>query len=345
METGHDIPKTMLNAYYKPHDTRWNELKPIPDGVTTHLVYKLNEQQLIFASDGCRWNGLYVHNLHLQEFREYIQYPNFFYNTQHCLQFDSSSNRFYGSAYMAPFFSIDLDEGKFVAWDPLIGIRNPLKGRGCGNLLNVNGDIHLIGGYDNNKHLVWNEEIRNFSEIHKFKFGLVGTIVLYVPKKDIIIMIRGCCETDDNILWEYGVKTKKWRKNKIWKFRQQIQCAVLTTDEKYIIMSSIKSQYIHVLRIDDYEFYRSSVKIPCTQPHFIVQTGGIKDHVLVVGWIKWVFKSSEFRFMEEPPMYLMTLISHWYNNEQIHWIGKYYDRHFVIDIKHIFSSLTVISNV
>ena len=56
------------------------------------------------------------------------------------------------------------------------------------------------------------------------------------------------------------------------------------------------------------------------------------------------FKTSDFKDMVVPPMYIMQLILFRYNNEEIHWIAYSaglgsVDNHFSINLKHILSSL------
>ena len=69
-------------------------------------------------------------------------------------------------------------------------------------MLNVNGIIHLIGGYDNNKHFVWNDRHRNVHEIHGFREELDDTTDL-----SLILMITWF------EVWKYDyIQMRKWTK-------------------------------------------------------------------------------------------------------------------------------------
>ena len=229
---------------------------------------------------------------------------------------------------------------------------HPLEGASCGTLINVNGQIHLIGGWENSKHLVWNDETSCFSQIYDFKQQLDDVInlsLVYIHSKRIIIMIAGC-DADDydnkNIVWRHSIETKKWKKITKLPFCHETRSPVLTSDEKYIIMSDGLEDHIYALDIsngDDtmYPLYQSTLKGPFNEAHFLMKTGGLRDEILVMGWIKKRFRA--YKGMPLPPKHLMVLIAIWYSQEEIHWIGKYSKLHFAVNVKHILSSLHEIS--
>merc|ERR1712154_389650 len=90
-----------------------------------------------------------------------------------------------------------------------------------------------------------------------------------------------------------------------------------------------ESDTIHVLDIRDnnnYTLRKSSINCPKSGEHNIVGIGGgLKDELLVIGWIKCLFSSSQFIDLILPPLSLMQLIAMWYNQEMIHWIETQHD--------------------
>ena len=314
---------------------QWKELGPIPDYVTTNLVCKFNEQELIFSANREKLNGLYLYNLHQQTFTIFFSFPDDLGKYMYRLEPDLQKNRLYGSTYEAPFFIIDLHKEKVIRWDEIKANQNPFEkneDQGCGgNLLNVNGDIHWIGGCEYNTHLVWREATSTFSLVQGTPIRCIPNKMVHVPSKEIIIMVsRG-------IIFRHSLRTQKWEEMRSIPVSYVYESMVLTSDEKYILLSISNSPYICVLNIDNYQLYLSSVKGPLESPRFLFRTGGLKDETLVVGWIKFQFDSSE---IPQPPIYLMKLIARWYSQEEVHWICKYSPRHFTINIKHILASLT-----
>ena len=65
--------------------------------------------------------------------------------------------------------------------------------------------------------------------------------------------------------------------------------------------------------------------------------GGLKDKLLISGWIKKLYKL--------PPLEILEIIQAFYSQESIHWIersdneDRKENNHFVINMKHILSSL------
>ena len=48
----------------------------------------------------------------------------------------------------------------------------------------------------------------------------------------------------------------------------------------------------------------------------------VKCEILIIGWIKELFKTKEFKDLILPPIYLLKMISSWYDEEVLHWFGK-----------------------
>ena len=317
---------------------KWMQLDPIPRGVGTDIVLKLNEQQFIFSADTHRakWNGVYTYDLHLQEFQQFVSFPDFLGKYVYCLELSSSRNRLYGISYKAPMFIIDLNEGKVIEREQLKSQRNHFKEQDQfhGNLLSVNDNIHWIGGYHHDIHLIWNSETREFSSLPAAcsPQRMTLDVVVHIPSKRVIIMIAG------NIIFKYCLDTIKWQKIKSLPFRHLYESAVLTSDEKYILITTPDSSYIHALDADDFQLYTSSIKGQM-EPHSMIISGGMRDDILVVGWIKSEFKTTAFQDIDLPPKYLITLIAKWYSQEELHWINRCNNLHFTINIKHILRSL------
>ena len=94
------------------------------------------------------------------------------------------------------------------------------------------------------------------------------------------------------------------------------------------------------IRDDNYNNYKLiECKIKCPQEGCfgIVRIGGIENELLVIGWIKRLFKTKEFKNLVLPPMYLMKIVLLWYGQEMIHWFGQ--RTHYAIELRHILSSL------
>ena len=82
---------------------------------------------------------------------------------------------------------------------------------------------------------------------------------------------------------------------------------------------------------NEYKLRKCDIQTPKAGNCQIVRMGGIEDECLVIGWIKQLFKTKEFKDLQFPPMYLIQLIVKRYNQEEIHWIYNsacFENRHF-----------------
>ena len=183
-----------------------------------------------------------------------------------------------------------------------------------------------------------------------------GASTVYVPSQQIILVIGG--EDDGEMIgfiWKYDICSNKWSKVNGIKFDFWWTSAVLTSNEEYVVISGgLDEDYegidkIHVLDIRNkrnYVLRECSIKCPMNGHHPIIRSGGgLKDELLVIGWIKHLFNCSSFNDMALPPTYIMQLISMWHYQETIHWLEwEYRDdkkkaNHFGVKLKSILLSI------
>ena len=226
----------------------------------------------------------------------------------------------------------------------------------------TNDALHIIGGRRNPQHLEFDTNLNENDKwvpVPRGFSSIAGLSAIHVPSKDIILLIGGHVEYRYNFgIWIYSLKTKQAKKLDDISFNYSHVSSALTSCENYVIIASKKVQHasqfdmcnendeIFVLDIRDdneYKLRKCDIKLPKAGMCNISRIGGIKDKYLVVGWIKELFKSKEFKDLSFPPMYLIQLIVVRYNQEEIHWIYQYSwedHRHFAINVKQILRSLT-----
>ena len=94
----------------------------------------------------------------------------------------------------------------------------------------------------------------------------------------------------------------------------------------------------------------SKITLPHIAPCIII-TMYVNCETLVIGWIKKLFANKEFKDLILPPIYLLKMISLWYDQEMVHWFTSETTRccnfgnkqnvcyHQKIALKHILSNL------
>ncbi len=102
---------------------------------------------------------------------------------------------------------------------------------------------------------------------------------------------------------------------------------------------------LFVLNVDDsYKVNKCNIHCPKEGLNHIVRSGhGKKDELLVIGFIKSLFGSNDFKDLRVPPVYIMQLIAIWYNQEMLHWVewnrkGEE-NEHYMISMKRVISSI------
>merc|ERR1712154_174279 len=159
---------------------------------------------------------------------------------------------------------------------------------------------------------------------------------LYIPCKDIILLIGGQGYRDYGAkmvgIWRYFLKTKKWEKVSKFTFDYFNVSVTMTSNQHFVIIAGgynidrVPNDKIFVLDIRDdnnYKLRKSGIISPLSGYQHIVRIGGgLRDEMLVIGWIRKMFKCAEFNDLSLPPTYIMQLISLWYNQEAVHFLTK-----------------------
>ena len=150
-------------------------------------------------------------------------------------------------------------------------------------------------------------------------------------------------------IWKFCFKTKKW--NKLFDFNYPYVNATLSSNENYLIITGgyknlekIFKNKIFILDLINetkYKLKKCKIKTPKPGRCMLVQMN-VRYEILVIGWIKELFKTKEFKDLILPPIYLLKMISSWYDEEVLHWFGKEQNdvyNHQKIALKYILSNL------
>eukprot|EP01084_Bolivina_argentea_P048062 88570_1 len=113
-------------------------------------------------------------------------YPKDLRMSNHSVAFNEKTNKIYISGYCNGMNIIDIGNKEWQTFkDNAVCV--PF-------LLNVIGTIHRIGGVDNSKHEVWDDEKNCFKELYDFKkkeniCEISGGAAIYIASKQIILLI------------------------------------------------------------------------------------------------------------------------------------------------------------
>ena len=208
-------------------------------------------------------------------------------------------------------------------------------------ILSINGEIHLIGGADNNYHLIWDEHKEKFDEIYHFNEWTAGNhsgALFHVIRQNKLYLFGGFdwkipCKRDD--IWTHQIGTNVWNKLNIKLPGDGVFCwfgSILTSNEKYIILFVGDPNKIWILDIDKMEWILSKLKCPqIGSSYAILMDDKIKDRLLVFGYIRNHYLND----MVSLPMDLWNLISHWFAMEFVYLISRNGLNMYRINLDHI----------
>ena len=356
-------------------DKRWKKVEsqilapirgPIPTKISHHqFLVGSKHRSKNCATKLC---DLIMYDTHTNQWTQIATFPEeAYYLYVHPAE---TFNKYQNKVYFWPcedFFTFDIKTRQFNineinAED--LDVSNSKNG------VSVNEYIHFIN-YEMGKveHTILNTrdntfEIFNPPEFQEWK-EIYDTYCIYVKSKQVLLLIGGGTYNSPNIrpfgIWKYCLKKKKWSQVKEVAFNlMDVRCA-LSANEKYVIIvgggdetdgtvGMIDNDKIFVLDITDdnnYKLRECSIKIPNSQcypsPEIVLMGGEIEHELLVIGWIKKLFKTTEFKDLSLPPMYIMKMIGLWYNQEELHWIQHHWwnkrSDHYLMTLSQILSSL------
>ena len=336
-------------------DKRWIRLKTPPGNITSNGdAIMINEHELIIVAPYNKYHnpqwGIYKYNVNLNEWTQFIKYPT---------NLDTFSLQYFRIAFNQETQKLYLygNESKMIIFDlDLIDNNNPnqhtkiitncnVKDSIYPCMLNIKDKIHLIGGYYNNKHLIWDDNDQSFEEIHNFeKYSEIGSSsAIYVPSKEIVLLFGGMDAVNVlkkiDYIFLYSLQTKEW-KSIINDFNLYETRVILTRDEQNVIIvgghdknGAVNTIYnLDLHNSDKHEFVLkkcNNLHAPKPGKHHVIRTGGgIMDEMLVFGYIKQIYCLSQVL-----PKALIKEIFHWYNTETLHWIQEGHDSdHFAISV-------------
>ena len=321
----------------------WTKLQNLPEDIKSGDITNLNDNELIIVTS----QGAYKYNHTMEEWKLWINLNAFLLNST--LAFNKSNKKLY---CCGPW-----GNGEMVIIDTKsqeINVHNSIfemEGNQYPCLINVDNQIHVIGGARNTKHSIWNDDKKELEEVFDFATIITaeinclrGSSLIHVPSKNILLLFGGKKNANPlNDIYEYSFANKEWRKwNDGIQFSASYAPAVLTKDERYIIIAgsfdgSVQGNDIFVLNIDEVSLKKSCIKCPQSGSHLIAITSNNEmDDLLVNGYIRFI--------NDKIPMEIIDLMTQYYNMEMLHWIAyetnyKKPKEHHMIPVRDVIHSV------
>ena len=346
-------------------DKKWEKRQKIPSGNGYSMPLAINEQEFIMLSISNHGRRrILKHNIHQNQWKVIMKshhFPLMFGLNCTTMAFDKLSNKLYIKTKQKGINIVIIDLQTQTIKTQIFPNWKEKKLLEWYGFMLINDNIHIIGGKNNAKHLLWNvnhqyqNKLRNIWTFFE-PFYYVSTI--HVPSRDIVLLIGGISASNKQIgIMMFDLITNKWQRVSGLKCNLFHASTVLTSNEDFVIIaggyyrnilgSKVTNDRIYILdmRNDEWKLRESKVRLPIGGRNHLMRIGGIKDECLVVGWIKRLFKLRGFRKLLLPPMYIIQLIVDRYGREEIHWIQRCDSdvvtdsNHYSIDLRYLLSTL------
>eukprot|EP01084_Bolivina_argentea_P139476 245366_1 len=235
----------------------------------------------------------------------------------------------------------------FVTYETNLNVYND-------SCLIANDELHLVGGYTNRNHLIWDSIEKKFISQYTFdewKRCIEGAVFVHIPSRNMLLLLGGydagaveCLDT----IWKYCLQQKKWEKlyTTLPSAMRNFGC-IVTANEKYVIVfggstlslyNTLPENGIHVLDLDTFETFESKVKCPQQKVYNEYKAARVgntkKQNIVICGFIRRCWSQPEFDNIMYPSDDIIKLMQIWYAFDDVHLMAPN-GKHWKINISHI----------
>ena len=341
----------------------WTKLKDPPSSMPNGQITSIAPNKFILASlwipsmhDSKKVTpGLYIFDGHRHEWNLWLRYPSEWEEVWgHTIMFDSTRNELYlwhGVELFKPnkFQKIHITTKQYETIAEVAVKFNAVERKA----VNLPDEIHCFGG-KSNRHIKFNKDTEKFQEIHRFASfdRIYCSFLVYIDSKQVILAFYA---KDGFGVREFSLESQKWRQIEDIEYNYNGGYALLTRDEKHIILvprTDKSKNRVDVILIMDvlndggYKLRKSNICIPKSPAErrqdsdismvLLRNGGGDSNQLLVNGFVKEVFRGDEWMIVSDD---VINLIIKFYEYEMLHVIlsdtRKCVNNHWIIDVSSV----------
>ena len=318
----------------------WSRIQSFPHRLFSGLL-SLDHNEFITAPESIHCDGIYKYKIESNQLEKVVDYDQDFISTDHGTTIDAAKKKLFICNSQKELIEIDLKAKPFA-------IKYLSKNANFGwypKIVVVEGTIHILGGSNNSKHLMFNKESAEFREIYQFNLvgfrGFNSHKLLHLKRRKCILCIGA---NDKSQIHEFSLSNNKWRK---WEMtvpaHLPLSAVVTTKNEQFIIFLGGYNYKVNectdIISIYDHQtnkFRESIIKCPKKEQFEAITVNNPKNDSLVTcGFINECFRSSTFKHIQPMPHYLVQLISNKVSFEYIHIVQANNGNHWMLNVDDI----------
>eukprot|EP01084_Bolivina_argentea_P146061 255858_1 len=242
-------------------------------------------------------HGLYKYDIVRNEWTKWFDYPSSTITSWHTMSFSPAKQCIYIYGKQMNLLKIDVTRNTLRTINGSFDVGN------LPNSIFIDGELHIIGGQNNNKHLVWNGKQKRFRIRHTFaEFeGITGFVLVHIEAQDVVALIGGTSYKPFAILdtiYVYFIKQRIWIK---YDYKLPIQMSnmshIMSSDGRYVLLiapiinglnGSRRTNRIYVIDTTNMHCKQSKIFLPFKpSPCHSIRTHYNKcHHMLVCGYLR-----------------------------------------------------------
>ena len=252
------------------------------------IVHHFNKDKWNLSKDVNIPNSLWKYNFFEDKWMKWYDYPKDMECTWSTSALNNDKTKLYMFGDPGYIITVDLTTGKFTTSHKIYHDGSHSKS------LFYDGQFHIFGGWQgkDNSHFIWNEQRQDLLEIHKFDeittYALNAFSLMYLSsQKSVLILHR------HGGLFSYSLVTNKCNKMELnvksSEFLLDLDEAVLTKDEQYVLMFMSKRDHIEITVLDLKSMKIGSAKTmpPANNAEFMmIREDKYKQEYVTFGYIR-----------------------------------------------------------
>eukprot|EP01084_Bolivina_argentea_P195399 335220_1 len=331
---------------------QWHSANQFPRKYCSQPVV-MNENEFIVAMDvtygehSVAGDGIYAYYIKKNEWHLLIEYPSGYSVTCPSICYDFNTGLLYVYGGNKSLLIANLNTKQCIVKTNLY-----MAGWYPKSIM-IDNEYNLICGEDNKHHLIWDNKLESFKQLHTFDGLLCGNSnpgVVHFKSKNMIVLFggvdvgRGLVHQNLDEIWVYTLHDKTWQKLNI-----KLPCPTdifgysASTDDRYIFIvggRSYSSQYktiehncIYVIDTKEWKIIKSMVTCPEKgQFHACIVPMTPSNNYLASGYIRKLDKLCNLVYMHIP-MEIIDLISSMYYEDYLHILKL--NNHWKININYV----------
>ena len=225
----------------------WQELPDFPfqhswNNVRTAPIMHGNKEIIAISNTG----NVCTFEIESQTWKKSVQIEGI--RSDFCIAFDKQCNELYIIGGIDAIHILHMKEWEVQKHQlsVKIGIRPAIRF--------MNGELHIIGGFQNGNHFVWDDYKKTLKLLHciqKSNRGLAGGSLIHIPSQDKLLLIGGYDygdRTKTDTIRVYSTKDNEWKEllnenGDVIKLPLGLSGfgCILTRDERYIVIIGVTS--------------------------------------------------------------------------------------------------------